>query len=70
MQDDASSAIADKCLKLFENSELADDGNSGVLRARVKAVKGLIELVKNNLDAGFWPLLFSLRTLFCCDICL
>ncbi|XP_038905154.1 uncharacterized protein LOC120091269 isoform X2 [Benincasa hispida] len=50
--DDSSSAIADKCLQLFENSELADDGNSEVLRARVKAVKGLVELVKNNLDAG------------------
>ncbi|KAG7017278.1 hypothetical protein SDJN02_19141 [Cucurbita argyrosperma subsp. argyrosperma] len=50
--DDSSSDIADKCLKLFENSKVADDGNSGVLRARVKAVKGLIELVKNNLDAA------------------
>lgn len=50
--DDSSSAIADKCLQLFENSELADDGNSEVLRARVKAIKGLVELVKNNLDAA------------------
>ncbi|KAL4031967.1 hypothetical protein IC575_010263 [Cucumis melo] len=49
---DSSSAIANKCLQLFKNGELADDGNSEVLRARVKAVKGLVELVQNNLDAA------------------
>ncbi|XP_023526504.1 uncharacterized protein LOC111789988 isoform X2 [Cucurbita pepo subsp. pepo] len=36
----------------LELNLVADDGNSGVLRARVKAVKGLVELVKNNLDAA------------------
>ncbi|XP_022145629.1 uncharacterized protein LOC111015029 [Momordica charantia] len=51
--DDSSSVIADKCSKLLQSSEPnADDGNSGVLRARVKAVKGLVELVNNNLEAA------------------
>ncbi|XP_022983993.1 uncharacterized protein LOC111482443 isoform X2 [Cucurbita maxima] len=36
----------------LELNLVADDGNSGVLRARVKAVKGLVELVTNNLDAA------------------
>lgn len=64
MQNDSSSAIANKCLQLFKNGELADDGNSEVLRARVKAVKGLVELVQNNLDAGVLPLVLSLSILF------
>ncbi|KAI4318977.1 hypothetical protein MLD38_032629 [Melastoma candidum] len=50
-QDDTSSVVADKCLDLVKR-EASDETNSSnlVTSARSKAVKGLVELVRGNLD--------------------
>ncbi|KAF3968493.1 hypothetical protein CMV_007622 [Castanea mollissima] len=48
--DDASSVIADKCLKLVEKEPKTGGGNPVVLSARAKAAKGLVELVHGNLE--------------------
>ncbi|KAE8099350.1 hypothetical protein FH972_017339 [Carpinus fangiana] len=50
-QDDSSSVIADKCLELVEKEDAkADVGNPVVLSARAKAAKGMVELVRGNLE--------------------
>ncbi|XP_057970989.1 uncharacterized protein LOC131159828 [Malania oleifera] len=52
--DDTSSVLADKCLKILEEMGPEADGESTskFLRARAKAVKGLIEMVKGNLESA------------------
>lgn len=49
-QDDTSSVLADKCLQLFENN--GGGHGSEVLCSRAKSVKGVVELVHGNLEAG------------------
>jgi hypothetical protein len=45
--------IADKCLELVEKEDAkADVGNPVVLSARAKAAKGMVELVRGNLELG------------------
>ncbi|KAL0309889.1 UNVERIFIED_CONTAM: hypothetical protein Sradi_5931200 [Sesamum radiatum] len=53
-QEDAASAVADLALQLLGTirMELGNGGGFEVLEARIKAVKGLIELICGNLDTG------------------
>ncbi|BFG36226.1 hypothetical protein CerSpe_225000 [Prunus speciosa] len=48
-QDDTSSVLADKCLELLvKNEPGSNGGDSEVIHARARAVKGLVELVHGN----------------------
>ncbi|KAK1377424.1 hypothetical protein POM88_024168 [Heracleum sosnowskyi] len=52
--DDTSSVLADICLQLLESVKM-ETGSSygdGVLDARTKAVKGLVELVRGDLESS------------------
>ncbi|KAK9290677.1 hypothetical protein L1049_008851 [Liquidambar formosana] len=49
-QDDTSSVLADKCLQRLRNN--GSGYGSEVLNGRAKAVKGLVQLVHGNLEAG------------------
>uniref|UniRef100_A0A5B6YNM5 MalT-like TPR region domain-containing protein n=1 Tax=Davidia involucrata TaxID=16924 RepID=A0A5B6YNM5_DAVIN len=53
-QDDASSVLADICLQLLDTIKLEIGGGcgTGVLDARVKALKGLVELLHGNLESA------------------
>ncbi|KAJ8532919.1 hypothetical protein K7X08_015808 [Anisodus acutangulus] len=52
-QDDASSATADMCLQLLETIRLEiGGGGSEFLEARAKALKGLVELVRGNVESA------------------
>ncbi|CAI0471862.1 unnamed protein product [Linum tenue] len=51
--DDASSVLADKCLELLEKDELAStSAGFEVAEARAKALKGFVEFVRGNFQAG------------------
>lgn len=54
VQADAASVAADLTLQLLETIRLEINEGSGfeVLETRMKAVKGLIELIHGNLDSG------------------
>ncbi|XP_074339881.1 uncharacterized protein LOC141677731 [Apium graveolens] len=53
-QDDTSSVLADICLQLLESvkMETGSGYGDGVLDARAKAVKGLVELVRGDLESS------------------
>ncbi|KAK4396214.1 hypothetical protein Sango_1458000 [Sesamum angolense] len=53
-QEDAASAVADLAIQLLGTirMELGNGGGFEVLEARIKAVKGLIELICGNLDTA------------------
>ncbi|XP_043694202.1 uncharacterized protein LOC122644898 [Telopea speciosissima] len=53
-KDDTSSVLADKCLRLFRSSESETEycTDGGVLEARAKAGKGLVELVLGNTESA------------------
>ncbi|KAJ4969699.1 hypothetical protein NE237_002798 [Protea cynaroides] len=53
-KDDTSSVLADKCLQLFRSSESETENcpDGGVLEARAKAGKGLVELVLGNIESA------------------
>lgn len=45
--------LADKCLEILGQNELESSGEGGeIIRARAKAVKGLVELVHGNIQSG------------------
>lgn len=44
--------LADICLQLLETVKLEIGYGTGVLDARAKALKGLVELVRGNLKSG------------------
>ncbi|XP_057436949.1 uncharacterized protein LOC130729279 [Lotus japonicus] len=48
-QDDMASAVGDKCIELLEKQNAED---SEALKVRAKALKGLIELVKGNIESA------------------
>ncbi|XP_050213129.1 uncharacterized protein LOC126664665 [Mercurialis annua] len=50
--DDASSVLADKCLELLEKDEHDTVEGVDIANARAKAVKGLVELVRGNLESA------------------
>lgn len=52
--DDTSSVLVDNGLKRFEKEaqQIKDGSGSEVLNVRVKAIKGLVELVQNDLDSA------------------
>ncbi|GKV05873.1 hypothetical protein SLEP1_g17828 [Rubroshorea leprosula] len=51
--DDDSTKIADNFLQLLEEGELkSDGGGSEILRVRARAVKGLAEFVKGNIESA------------------
>ncbi|KAL8128727.1 hypothetical protein V2J09_017882 [Rumex salicifolius] len=52
--DDTSSVLADNGLNLFhkECQRISDESGYEVLNSRAKAIKGLVELVHNNLDSA------------------
>lgn len=54
IQDDTSSVLADKCLKLLEHEdmEIGDEYGRKVFSARSKAIKGLVELVHGDMESG------------------
>ncbi|XP_024028591.1 uncharacterized protein LOC21392795 isoform X2 [Morus notabilis] len=52
-QDDSSKVLADKCLEILGQNELESSGEGGeIIRARAKAVKGLVELVHGNIQSA------------------
>ncbi|KAA8516399.1 hypothetical protein F0562_016692 [Nyssa sinensis] len=53
-QDDASSVLADICVRLLDTIKLEIGGGcgSGVLDGRTKALKGLVELLHGNLQSA------------------
>ncbi|PON90834.1 hypothetical protein TorRG33x02_134720 [Trema orientale] len=52
-QDDTSSVLADKCLEILRENETKFDGGVGeIVRARAKAVTGLVELVHGNIRSA------------------
>ncbi|KAL6534304.1 hypothetical protein OROHE_013229 [Orobanche hederae] len=53
-QEDAASAVADLALQVLKSigQEISDVGGFAVLEARLKALKGLIELICGNLDSA------------------
>ncbi|XP_017220018.1 uncharacterized protein LOC108197051 [Daucus carota subsp. sativus] len=53
-QDDSSSVLADICLQLLESvkMETGSGYGDGVLDARAKALKGLVELVRGDLESS------------------
>ncbi|KAM7262701.1 hypothetical protein ACFE04_000384 [Oxalis oulophora] len=60
-QDDTSSVLADKCVQLLEVSKSeAGEVCNGTISTRAKAVKGLVELVKGNIESGTGEILRSL----------
>ncbi|XLR19663.1 hypothetical protein HN51_066398, partial [Arachis hypogaea] len=54
--DDKASAIADKCVELVEKQKTDDDDDDDddfkALILRVKALKGLIELVNGSIESS------------------
>ncbi|KAI3435348.1 uncharacterized protein J3R85_006286 [Psidium guajava] len=51
-QDDTSSVVADKCLKLLERESAQTAGSgSSIINARAKAAQGLVELVRGSLQS-------------------
>lgn len=45
--------LADKCLELLgKGGPKSNDGDFQVADARAKAIKGLVELVRGNLESG------------------
>lgn len=59
-QDDSSSELAEKCLQLVGNNapEIDSEDESEIASTRGKAVKGLVELVRGNLESAesFFPI--------------
>ncbi|KAL7095577.1 hypothetical protein ACP275_10G033000 [Erythranthe tilingii] len=53
-QEDAASAVADLALQIIGSIrlEIGDVGGFEILETRIKALKGLIELIRGNLDSG------------------
>ncbi|KAL3717150.1 hypothetical protein ACJRO7_008691 [Eucalyptus globulus] len=52
-QDDTSSVVADKCLKLLEKESVQTAGSgSSIINARAKAAKGLVELVLGSFQSA------------------
>ncbi|KAJ8427142.1 hypothetical protein Cgig2_030952 [Carnegiea gigantea] len=52
--DDTSSVLVDNCLNLLEKEgpEMVDDYGYKVFSARSKAIKGLVELVRGDIESG------------------
>ncbi|KAK4776539.1 hypothetical protein SAY86_005227 [Trapa natans] len=51
-QDDASSVLADKCLELFSEESIESGSTESMIKSRALAVRGLIELVRGDLDSA------------------
>ncbi|KAJ0088854.1 hypothetical protein Patl1_31832 [Pistacia atlantica] len=62
-QDDTSSVVADKCLEVLGKCKPESDGGDyAAVRSRAKAVKGLIELVRGNVESGTAEALLNLSS--------